>query len=662
MYWDGKHHPEGAGLMSTAARIDELRSKFEDSPRRYFAPLANELRKAGDLSGAIALCREFLPKQPEHMSGYIVFGQALYEAGEVSEARTVFEQALALDPENLKALSCLGDIAKWEGDTAAARRWYERVLESDPRNDDIAAQLATLGTPSFANRAVAPPDRPARPTAEALPMSAVPVDDALPMSALPVDDIGQVASDTVLDDPFGFSDVTTEPEPFEEGLLAPEWPDTSALEARISAPRTEAPRFAPVLSPDAAAAFGVESSDRRITPPSAQSSVAVDEPTAATVMPPVMTSVADATMERVDVSVMEATSEPGGALASEPASEPVFEPVFEPVVEPTMALQADGDAKADVDGAHVELEWIVPLEPAPTPSLPDDLPWLPPAPEREGGSEGDALGIIHDVDGLFQEVVTINAQEREAPLAEASFADVMPDESTPAFVTETMGELLLAQGFTAQAVSVYEELVRRRPYDPMLSSRLAEVREALAAETAAASPVHLGELAADPVVPRYTARERFTKLAARRVPRRTPPQASVAIEAPAESLGALFGRDEPAREDLAGRAFANAFAPMNDRLQSDAEVPFDVAMFAGAPAVESRPDTPRATPAIVPAVAGPFSFDRFFPDPATSTSPSSPAPSPHRVPELTATPEGGSSTVSDDLAQFSAWLKGLGTT
>ena len=654
--------------MSTAARIDELRSKFEESPRRYFAPLANELRKAGDLSGAIALCREFLPKQPEHMSGYIVFGQALYEAGEVSEARTVFEQALALDPENLKALSCLGDIAKWEGDTAAARRWYERVLESDPRNDDIAAQLATLGTPSFANRAVAPPDRPARPTADAPPMSAAPVDEAPPLSTVPVADIGQVVSDASLDDPFGFSDVTTEPEPFEEGLLAPEWPDTSELQARISAPRAEAPRFAPVLSPDAAAAFGVESSDRVITPPSAQSSAVVDEPTAATVTPPVMNPVADATMERVDVSVTEATGEPVGVLASEPEPEPepaavpAGERVYESAVEPTMPLQADGDARADVDGAHVELEWIVPLEPAPTPSLPDDLPWLPPAPEREGDSEGDALGIIDDVDGLFQEVVTINAQEREAPLAEASFADVMPDESTPAFVTETMGELLLAQGFTAQAVSVYEELVRRRPYDPMLSSRLAEVREALAAETAASLPVHLGELAADPVVPRYTARERFTKLAARRVPRRTPPQASVAIEAPAESLGALFGRDEPAREDLAGRAFANAFAPMNDRLPSDAEVPFDVAMFAGAPATESRPDTPRATPALVPAVAGPFSFDRFFPDPATSTAPSSPAPSPHRVPDLTATTEGESSTVSDDLAQFSAWLKGLGTT
>ncbi len=38
----------------------------------------------------------FLPKQPEHMSGYIVFGQALYESGDLSDARIVFEQALQI--------------------------------------------------------------------------------------------------------------------------------------------------------------------------------------------------------------------------------------------------------------------------------------------------------------------------------------------------------------------------------------------------------------------------------------------------------------------------------------------------------------------------------------------------------------------------------------
>ncbi|HYW29983.1 MAG TPA: tetratricopeptide repeat protein, partial [Gemmatimonas sp.] len=132
--------------MSTPPRIDELRRKFDENPRRYFAPLANEYRKAGDLGQAIGLCREFLPKQPGHMSGHIVFGQALYEAGEMAEARSVFESALALDPENLIALRHLGDIAKTSGDAAGARRWYERVLDADPRNDDIAAQLSTLAS------------------------------------------------------------------------------------------------------------------------------------------------------------------------------------------------------------------------------------------------------------------------------------------------------------------------------------------------------------------------------------------------------------------------------------------------------------------------------------------------------------------------------------
>lgn len=142
--------------MSTAARIEELRRKFEENPRRYFAPLANELRKAGELAQAIALCREHLPKQPGHMSGYIVFGQALYESESLSEARAVFEQALGLDPENLIALRHLGDIARRQGDPVAARRWYERVLDADPRNDDIAAQLATLSTPAYGSRAVRP--------------------------------------------------------------------------------------------------------------------------------------------------------------------------------------------------------------------------------------------------------------------------------------------------------------------------------------------------------------------------------------------------------------------------------------------------------------------------------------------------------------------------
>src|SRR5215210_6105914 len=134
--------------MAYSARIDELEKKFSENARRYFAPLANEYRKAGDLDRAIEICRAHLPQQPGHMSGHIVYGQALYESRQLDEAKTVFEAALALDPENLIALRHLGDIARDSMDPTTARVWYLRVLDADPRNDEVAGMLAQLETVS----------------------------------------------------------------------------------------------------------------------------------------------------------------------------------------------------------------------------------------------------------------------------------------------------------------------------------------------------------------------------------------------------------------------------------------------------------------------------------------------------------------------------------
>src|SRR5690242_16827604 len=140
--------------MAISARIDELKKKFDENPRRYFASLANEYRKAGDLEQALFICQEYLPQQPGHMSGHIVLAQTLYEMGRLPDAKSEFESALSLDPENLIALRHLGDIARQTGDPRTARNWYQRVLEADPRNAEIVDVLASLRTTPMASAAV----------------------------------------------------------------------------------------------------------------------------------------------------------------------------------------------------------------------------------------------------------------------------------------------------------------------------------------------------------------------------------------------------------------------------------------------------------------------------------------------------------------------------
>src|ERR1700674_273625 len=125
-------------------RLRELQEKFDENPRRYFAPLANEYRKGGQPKRAIEICRVHLAQMPGHMSGQIVFGQSLYEAGEFEEAREVFQRALALDPENLIALRSLGDMSLQAGKASEARSWYMRLLDADPKDTAVIALVAEI--------------------------------------------------------------------------------------------------------------------------------------------------------------------------------------------------------------------------------------------------------------------------------------------------------------------------------------------------------------------------------------------------------------------------------------------------------------------------------------------------------------------------------------
>jgi tetratricopeptide (TPR) repeat protein len=215
--------------MATSARLEELQRKFDENPRRYFAPLANEYRKLGDVSQAIALCRTHLPNQPGHISGHIVLAQALYEGRELGESRQIFEAALELDPENLIALRYLGDIAREQGTASAARVWYERVLEVDPRNEEIAQLLNALeGT---ADRAPVADDLSSRPTPAGQPAVGA-------FSALEVvrDLGGERAPNEPADEAVSFAAADTDPAPALEAPLVEADPSSDTRSAHESRP------------------------------------------------------------------------------------------------------------------------------------------------------------------------------------------------------------------------------------------------------------------------------------------------------------------------------------------------------------------------------------------------------------------------------------------
>jgi hypothetical protein len=536
--------------MASSERIDELKRKFDENPRRYFAPLANEFRKGGDLDQAILICQEFLPQQPGHMSGHIVYGQALFETGRIDDARGVFETALSLDPENLIALRHLGDIAARQGDPPSARRWYERVLEADPRNEEIQGLLANLESAPAADAGSAPvayaPPEPATPpepqtyapepqtyAPEPRDFTAVPADEPelLDLDVTMPDDSDRHAEPagstfatelpvSGVFDPTTIDDIESTPE------TADLMPATEGRAEGFEATEFTAPDEPVAQAEGLEAAFEVETgvhvaffqtvSGLEAPPPSAEASSAHAEsgvlPELDAAMPedrgdvvpphgdPIAESaVAPATTERDDSLLdfdMPAIGMPAGDEPAAPsqASEPsIGGDVAADVAAPAIPTELP----PEVIAAEAEL---IDEGAAPGPLSTDA------ARDEAAGTEsaGDALSFPGSHDGAGTEPSTAETSptshepyaETSAPSdelhAETTTADEASAEPAPAehrlFVTETMAELYLKQGLRPEALSVYEQLSSAAPGDGRLAARVASLREELASLAKASGP------------------------------------------------------------------------------------------------------------------------------------------------------------------------------
>ncbi|MGI8547817.1 MAG: tetratricopeptide repeat protein [Gemmatimonadaceae bacterium] len=404
--------------MADSGRLDELKRKFDENPRRYFAPLANEYRKAGDTDRAIELCRTYLPQQPSHMSGYIVYGQALFDSGRQDEAAAVFKQALALDPENVIAFRYLGDVARSKGDSAAAMRWYGKILELDPRDEEISSQITALATPSGRpiprNERVAPPTIRPEPEYDASAVA-----------------LGELVSQPDNHQP--------------EILRAATEPASFAEPERATAPEGQ------MDSPAGAEPFLVlEQSFEVISwPHEAQ------EEAAETVVP----------AEEPSTDPAEEPAEGNSECAAENAHDPELE----------KEARSFADFLPDEPAPFAPLE-PAPLEPAPLEPTPLEPTPLEPAPLEPAPLEIDPLDA--EAATWWQSVPGVEGNSYAGfpdvePEPEPEAQSESPQPESP-FVTETMAELYVQQGLEHDALVIYRQLVVRRP-DPRLHARIAEL-------------------------------------------------------------------------------------------------------------------------------------------------------------------------------------------
>ncbi len=667
--------------MASSPRIEELRKKFEENPRRYFAPLANEYRKAGDVQQAIAICREYLPQQPGHMSGHIVFGQALYEARTFEEAKSVFETALSLDPENLIALRHLGDIALITGDSENAKVWYKRVLEADPRNEEIQAQLATIEqasasapTPAISPAVPeAPPPAPERP---ATPSSAAPtvvMKAVQPPSRTPAPTATSPTAEIDLE-------TITPPAPQASASIEPtlEVPQMSPPAAAIE----EAPATLEGLEGTQAAGAGdagmssfsldgletTSLSTESPAPSEAAPLADLDFGPAGAPPPPPPTPVAAAT---VDLDFGDS------GVASPPAAAPVealpdldFTP---PAVEPAAAAPAPvmdaGEPPAlDLDlgslGAPAASAALSPSPPpvAATPVSADEapldlelsLPSAPPVaapPEPPTAPEPEPVAALEPEPARAPEPEPAAAASVAPPVAaDLDFETPTPPVTSAPFVTDTMADLYAQQGHREEALRVYRQLLEQRPGDAGILAKIARLEGGDVGHPSAASAP---QPSAGPSI-----RDVLLAIASRRPGYRPefPSGNGVHAAAPAapaaapsthgesrdDTLGAALGFGAAsAHDESAAQLFAKAFS-RNGRTG-------DGGLLGGAPARQAADDLSLRTVFKDAAPAPPpssFSFDQFF-SPRASTE------------GLAIAPEGQAAESAEDVAHFTQWLEGL---
>ncbi|HEX7152361.1 MAG TPA: tetratricopeptide repeat protein [Thermoanaerobaculia bacterium] len=126
-------------------KIEELRFRLKTDPKsRLFYPLAEELRKAGQVTEAESVLRGGLGSHPTYLSAWVSLGRVLRDQKKEAEAVDALNTALQLDPGNVVAARLLADAYLALGEKVEAIKKYKLVHALLPSDQELAALIHTM--------------------------------------------------------------------------------------------------------------------------------------------------------------------------------------------------------------------------------------------------------------------------------------------------------------------------------------------------------------------------------------------------------------------------------------------------------------------------------------------------------------------------------------
>jgi tetratricopeptide (TPR) repeat protein len=123
---------------ATNPKIEELRARLKtDAKSRLFYPLAEELRKAGQLEEAESVLRTGLEHHPTYLSAWVSLGRVLRDQKNDDAAVEPLSKALQLDPGNVVAARLLADAYLALGNPLEALKKYKLVHALMPGDEEL---------------------------------------------------------------------------------------------------------------------------------------------------------------------------------------------------------------------------------------------------------------------------------------------------------------------------------------------------------------------------------------------------------------------------------------------------------------------------------------------------------------------------------------------